>query len=42
VIRRRFDAGLENFKNFYAPKVDLWAMYDNSGEMPLLLDWNQR
>lgn len=41
VIRRRFDAGLGNFKRVYAPKVDAWALYDNSGVEPVLLDWSE-
>lgn len=41
VIRRRFDAGLENFTRHYAPAVNAWAMYDNSGELPQLLDWSE-
>ncbi len=40
VIRRRFSAGLKNFRNFYAPLVDAWALYDNSGDDPILLDWS--
>ncbi|MBN6739303.1 zeta toxin family protein [Acidithiobacillus sp. MC6.1] len=42
VIRRRFDAGLENFQRQYAPAVDAWVLYDNSGEKPVLLDWSER
>lgn len=42
VIRRRFDAGLANFHRLYAPVVDAWAIYDNSGEVPVLLDWSER
>jgi len=41
VIRRRFAAGIENFRNLYAPQVDSWALYDNSGAEPILLDWNE-
>lgn len=41
VIRRRFAAGIENFQNLYAPQVDTWALYDNSGAQPVLLDWNE-
>lgn len=41
VIRRRFTVGLENFTRHYAPAVDIWAMYDNSGELPQLLDWSE-
>ena len=41
-IRRRFAAGLENFKHLYAPLVDSWALYDNSGAQPRLLDWDEK
>ena len=40
VIRRRFTAGRENFARLYAPRVHAWALYDNSGEQPVLLDWS--
>lgn len=39
VIRRRFSAGLHNFRRFYAPLVDAWALYDNSGSTPVMLEW---
>lgn len=42
VIRRRYAAGLENFAALYAPLVDDWALYDNSGRPPMLLDWNEK
>jgi predicted ABC-type ATPase len=41
VIRRRFDTGLKNFHCLYAPIVDAWALYDNSGLEPVLLDWSE-
>lgn len=41
VIRRRFSAGLHNFKHFYAPAVDAWALYDNFGPEPVLLEWSE-
>lgn len=41
-IRRRFAAGLANFERYYAPQVDEWALYDNSGSTPMLLDWSER
>lgn len=41
VIRRRFAAGLDNFTQRYAPAVDAWALYDNSAEVPQLLDWSE-
>lgn len=42
VIRRRFEAGLDNFSRHYLPEVGAWALYDNSGELPQLLDWSER
>ena len=41
VIRRRFAAGLENFHRHYASAVDAWALYNNAGEKPALLDWSE-
>jgi predicted ABC-type ATPase len=38
VIRRRFVAGLENFRLHYKDAVDDWALYDNSGTEPVLLE----
>jgi predicted ABC-type ATPase len=29
-IRRRYEAGLKNFFNFYCPLSDSWQLYDNS------------
>lgn len=42
VIRRRFSAGLNNFHRHYAPAVDAWALYNNAGEAPVLMDWSER
>jgi predicted ABC-type ATPase len=36
VIRRRFGRGLRNFFRLYAPTVDAWVVFDNSGEEPEL------
>jgi predicted ABC-type ATPase len=38
VILRRYDAGWRNFNRLYKGSVDSWALYDNSGETPLLVD----
>jgi len=38
VIRRRFKMGLNNLEMLYKPLVDEWAVYDNSGEVPELLE----
>ena len=38
VIRRRFAAGLRNFHEAYKSRVDAWALFDNVGEAPVLLE----
>jgi predicted ABC-type ATPase len=38
VIVRRFTAGWRNFDRLYKPLVDAWALYDNSGEGPVLIE----
>jgi len=42
VIRRRFSAGLSNFDKIYKKIVDAWILYDNSGSLPVLLDWGEK
>ena len=37
-IRRRFAAGWRNFREIYQPLVNEWAIYENSGSSPLLLE----
>lgn len=37
IIRRRFSAGLHNLEVLYKPVVDEWALYDNSGPIPLFI-----
>jgi predicted ABC-type ATPase len=39
VVRRRFTAGWANLEQIYRPLVDYWAVYDNSGDLPVLTDW---
>ena len=41
VIRRRFAAGLANFHGHYKHAVDDWALYDNTGTEPVLLEWGE-
>ena len=38
VVRRRYDAGLRNFRALFRPLADAWRVYDKSepGEMPLV------
>jgi predicted ABC-type ATPase len=38
VIRRRYEAGWQNFQQIYRKLVDTWVLYDNSGETPFLMD----
>lgn len=40
VIRRRFDTGLRNFLR-YKQTVDDWALYDNAGAEPVMLEWGE-
>ena len=37
IIRRRFHAGWRNFEAIYRDLVDEWTVYDNSGDIPVLL-----
>lgn len=37
-VRRRFRRGWENFQNVYKPLADSWAVYDNSGATPTLIE----
>ena len=39
VIRRRFDKGVSNFENLYRNLVNSWIVYDNSGSVPIPLEW---
>jgi predicted ABC-type ATPase len=42
IIRRRFLAGRANLETVYKPLVNAWALYDNSGVEPALLDWDDK
>lgn len=42
VIRRRFVSGLVNFRQKYRAVVDAWALYDNAGAEPALLEWGEK
>jgi predicted ABC-type ATPase len=37
VVVRRFVMGWRNFERIYKPLVDGWALYDNSGDAPVLI-----
>lgn len=42
VIRRRFAAGLRNFRDHYQRAVDDWVLYDNTGTEPAILEWGEQ
>ncbi len=37
-VLRRFNRGWKNFEAAYKPLADVWAVYDNSGDKPELLE----
>jgi predicted ABC-type ATPase len=37
-VIRRFKRGWENFESIYRPMAESWAIYDNSGTSPVLLE----
>jgi predicted ABC-type ATPase len=37
-VLRRFKRSFDNFESLYRPLADAWAIYDNSGTTPVLLD----
>jgi len=36
-IRRRYDAGRKNLTSLYIPIVDMWTVFDNSGDEPVIV-----
>jgi predicted ABC-type ATPase len=42
VVRRRFSAGWKNFERSYRDVVDAWAVYDNAGDEPKLINWGEK
>ena len=40
IIRRRFEAGLDNFYSFYSKVVNSWVLYDSYHRPPRLIDWS--
>ena len=42
IIRRRFQAGLDNFHSFYSKVVNSWALYDIYHRPPRLIDWSNQ
>lgn len=42
VVRRRFVSGRRHFEDIYCNLVDAWMLYDNGGEVPMLIDWSEK
>jgi predicted ABC-type ATPase len=42
VVRRRFNAGLDNFHQYYKSCVDFWLHFENSNSVPKLIDWSDK
>ncbi len=38
VIKRRYHRGWENFQNHYKELVDTWVIFDNSGNIPVVVE----
>jgi predicted ABC-type ATPase len=41
IVRRRFSRSLPNFFSFYKPLVDSWAVFDNSGDVPNMIAFEE-
>jgi predicted ABC-type ATPase len=41
IIRRRFSAGLHNFKQYYRINVNAWVFYDNASTEPVMMEWGE-
>jgi len=41
IVRRRFDRSLSNFFEFYKPLADSWTIFDNSGDVPKLVAFEE-
>ncbi len=42
IVARRFHAGWRNFERLYAPLVDTWRVFENSGPLPMLVSQGSR
>jgi predicted ABC-type ATPase len=41
IVRRRFGRSLPNFLRFYKPLVDSWIIFDNSGDVPKMIAFEE-
>ena len=42
VVQRRFKTGWKHFETLYKALVDEWALYDNAGERPVLVNEGEK
>ena len=42
VIRGHFVDGRDNFRDHYRGLMDDWALYDNTGDVPVLVEWGEK
>jgi len=42
VVRRRYAMGLQNFNKLYRSIVDAWILYDNSANIPSIIEWGEK
>ena len=41
IVHRRFDRSLSNFFEFYKPLADSWTIFDNSGDVPKVVAFEE-
>jgi len=41
IVRRRFSRSLPNFLRFYKPLADSWTIFDNSGDVPKMIAFEE-
>ena len=41
IVRRRFDRSLSNFFEFYKPLAESWTIFDNSGDVPKVVAFEE-
>ncbi len=41
IVRRRFGRSLPNFLRFYKPLADSWTIFDNSGDVPKMIAFEE-
>ena len=41
IVRRRFHRSLRNFLHFYKPLTDSWTIFDNSGDVPKMIAFEE-